>query len=912
MEYAIYSFGGGEILWQVLNGLALVFKSNNNYFTPVAKIAMVVGGLWAANKSLLNGQISLFAKDWFIPTFFLITLFFAPKSSVMIIDKVNPRSVVMKVDHVPAGVALIASTASTISMHLTELLEEKLTPLDADVGRYSKSGPMFAAHMLAASRDIRAIDANTRQNLKDFMNQCYLWPFILTNLAPGRAEAEKASNILEFVAKHAHPALGMYWREADGNAKFMYCKQCVAKVKTAVNLESRNGLAMLSSQLWGGSENKTTQLKMNRKLHSYMRDGWQFIGAGGKSVYDLVGQQMLINAYREGLDDKRESLQLSRINPKLISYSATRGSEQQNTGFLVSGAMAAKYLPSLQSVFFALLLIAFLLILPMSLLPGGLSFVSIWVKMVIWVQSWPVFFAILNAIGLMWLSKSGQAELLRGGEGLNILTQNGLSDAAWDSYCIVQNLFLTVPLLSWSILSKGGLALVSMAERMTPALGRALGPAIVDNTPSFDTQSFHNRTVGSMQLAQQQLAPATYAGSLVDDGRQMVRTATTGEQAITQHMSSLKTNIATSDNLETMYSQQAANEQQVQQHLSEQLSNTQTEVLSQSSDLIESWSQGSIYGSQYSETQNQAIQHSADKVMTALEHINQTESVSDGASFGYSGSAGVSTSKLALVGKVLDGLGFKMDANAVGQSRAERQDMMNKLQQYEVSQRDLDNISQGLQAVASNQASYNNDYTSREADNWRGAIDQAQTYSKQLSASKNKSQRYSQMASSMQRLSASLNTNINDDVLAVAANSRFAGDKASASSWARENPAAFNNVAQQYLSGWQAKADQLVSSNTKLNPENLSQAYQQYRQQVTNGKKSLAPLDAVHSKSDLSADWQHKAEMMHELQGKVTGRLAEYDTSQQQTMTDGRNKLLHKHSKQRKHTLAKRAFPRGK
>lgn len=912
MEYVIYSFGGGEILWQVLNGLALIFKSDSNYFTPVVKISMVIGGLWAANKAILGGNIGLFAKDWFIPSFFLITLFFAPKSSVMIIDKVNPSSVVMKVDHVPAGLALIASTASTISMHLTELLEEKLTPLDADVGRYSKSGPMFAAHMLAASCDIRAIDPINRQNLKDFMNQCYLWPFILTNLAPGRAAAEKANNILEFVAKHAHPALGMYWRAADGTAKFMYCSQCVAKVKTTVNLEARNSLAWLSSRLWSNVDDKLNQSKLNRKLRSYMRDGWQLIAGASQSVYQLAGQQMLINAYREGLDDKRESLQLSRINPKLISHSATRGSEQQNTGFLVSGAMAAKYLPSLQSVFFALLLMAFVLILPMSLLPGGLSFVGAWVKMIIWVQSWPVFFAILNGIGLMWLSKSGQAVLLSGGDGLNILTQNGLADAAWDSYCIVQNLFLTVPLLSWSILSQGGMALVSMAERMTPALGRSLGPAIVDNTPNFDSQAFHNRTIGSMQLAQQQLAPAIYAGSLVDDGRQMVRTAVTGEQSITQHMSSLKTNIATTDNLETLYSQQASQEQQVQQNLSAQLSQTQTEVLSRSSDLIEAWSQGSVSGSQYSETQNLAIQHSADKVMTALEHINQTESVSDGSSVGYSGSVGVSTAKLALVGKMLDGLGFKVDASATGQSRAERQNMMNQLQQYEVSQRDLDNISQGLQSVSNQQASFSNDYTRREADNWRGAIDQSQSYSQQLSASHNKAQRYSQMASSMQRMSASLHTNINDDVLAVAAHSRFAGDKVRAASWAADNPAAFNKVAQNYLVGWQTKAEQLVAGKGMLSSENLSQAYQQYRQQVTSGQQSLAPLEQLHAQSDLAANWQHSAEEMQQLQGHVTGRLAEYDTSHQAEFHQDRHKLLAKHRRQRDGVLASRALPFNK
>ncbi|KJV71578.1 putative conjugative transfer protein TraG [Orientia tsutsugamushi str. UT76] len=35
MDYVIYTFGGGDLLWHVFNGIGRVFASNSEYFTPV-------------------------------------------------------------------------------------------------------------------------------------------------------------------------------------------------------------------------------------------------------------------------------------------------------------------------------------------------------------------------------------------------------------------------------------------------------------------------------------------------------------------------------------------------------------------------------------------------------------------------------------------------------------------------------------------------------------------------------------------------------------------------------------------------------------------------------------------------------------------------------------------------------------
>ncbi|KJV71065.1 conjugative transfer TraG domain protein [Orientia tsutsugamushi str. TA763] len=46
MDYVIYTFGGGDLLWHVFNGIGRVFASNSEYFTPVGHLALTIGGIW--------------------------------------------------------------------------------------------------------------------------------------------------------------------------------------------------------------------------------------------------------------------------------------------------------------------------------------------------------------------------------------------------------------------------------------------------------------------------------------------------------------------------------------------------------------------------------------------------------------------------------------------------------------------------------------------------------------------------------------------------------------------------------------------------------------------------------------------------------------------------------------------------
>ncbi|SPM44887.1 conjugal transfer protein TraG [Orientia tsutsugamushi] len=65
MDYVIYTFGGGDLLWHVFNGIGRVFASNSEYFTPVCHLALTIGGIWAATRAIFRENIGIFAMEWF-------------------------------------------------------------------------------------------------------------------------------------------------------------------------------------------------------------------------------------------------------------------------------------------------------------------------------------------------------------------------------------------------------------------------------------------------------------------------------------------------------------------------------------------------------------------------------------------------------------------------------------------------------------------------------------------------------------------------------------------------------------------------------------------------------------------------------------------------------------------------------
>ncbi|KJV77012.1 putative traG protein [Rickettsia hoogstraalii str. RCCE3] len=78
-DYVIHTFGGGDILWQVFNGIGRVFASNSEYFTPVGQFALTIGGIWAATRAIFRGNIGILPWSGFFHPYLFLSFYLLQK-----------------------------------------------------------------------------------------------------------------------------------------------------------------------------------------------------------------------------------------------------------------------------------------------------------------------------------------------------------------------------------------------------------------------------------------------------------------------------------------------------------------------------------------------------------------------------------------------------------------------------------------------------------------------------------------------------------------------------------------------------------------------------------------------------------------------------------------------------------------
>lgn len=848
MDFSITTYGGGEVLWQIFNGIAIMLHgSGESYFGPILKLAIGFGGFLAAISAIYKEQGGVFSRQWVIPSFLLLNLFMLPKTSIHIYDPVDSvRGHYYKVDNVPVGLAMVASLPNKLMTGLTQKVEDTMMPASApEVSRFTHTGPMFAARLIAASQHLSISDPTLKQNVKDFSDRCFWWPYVVLDIDPGATAARESKNILDFVAQDAHPSLGIYWREqGQSRASFKVCKDCVPLIKSKIASSMPNAYKKLSSMLGLFQEGEQT----NPIIQSYVQDAWAQVLKESASAHEIVGQQMALNAAREAADDRREELGLSRLNTRLTSLSATRAWEAQKEGWLINGALAARHLPMIQNVMTGLLVMMFLLVLPMTFIPGGFGTLGTWIKMMVWVNSWPIFYAFLNVLGVMWLAKSKQS-------GITFETQYELADHAFDIYTLVQGLSWSIPFLSWAFISKGGYAMVQMVSGLTSNLGQSVGQSIADNNHSIDVQNFRNRQELNHSVAQQQLGGSWGMAETINDGT-MVRTIGVDGTHTFQHAKSqLLDDVNYVQSLQDMYKQSAARNSSLAESDQVSINNAQNQSIASSKEVVTAFAnnEGHIQG--FSESENKQISQSNERFKSAMENYseqNTNNSIESG-----------SVAANASVGFKSFGIGASVDGRYALEKN--NQETISRAKEYGLTERDLENVVKGLNYALEKRATFSTESSARSAETLRESNDQVRSFSEQKQSHLQKSMQHSQMADKLQSISGSISSNINDDILKYTADRRFKGDLNRAAEWARQDRAGFQSDAQQYLKGFmEHNASWMKDSKSSfIDKEMMNRQYDLYKENAFQNTKPIGSEKLAQKENELGLGQKNQVELAY-------------------------------------------------
>jgi hypothetical protein len=803
MDFSIYTFGGGEILGKILNGIAILFKSDNPYFSSLSRFVATSSLFWLGTKAIFKSQPLDLIKNWMIPYVFLVSIFFGVSSSVHIIDEVDPDQRYTKIDNVPFGIACIASLTSTVSKHVTESIETVFTS-PTSKSKYSTTGMMFGARLASMARNITIQDPVSRQNLREFMGRCFMWPYVFTNITPGKKAALETEDILGFISQNAHPLLGMYWQSPNGSQKYIDCKECVSNVRSLLNVENERGLSNLASKVFSRVGDQEIAKK---KLLSYFGDGWQKITSKTESAANIVQQSILINSYKDSLDSQRDSLLLGRIDPDLVRMNAARSQAQQNATWLVKAAQAGQEIPTLHMTLFGLALMLSVIMAPLAFLPNGLKFVLTWGKIMTWLATWPIFYAVLDGLGEMMAARAVASNAIGIGDGLSIATQSLLSESAFDSYCWIQSMQLSIPVISWALVTGGGYAMTQIAGSFTQGIeaGAAkAGSEMVDGNTTFDSQTLHHRSVANSQIAQQQLGSSLSYGSRFDDGQMAKLTATNGNEIFQEHQTQLASNVNTTSMLSQVAGINAALHQTAASQYSQSEMQSAQEGFQKFYSVLDSVTSNKTLADTFGTTESAQAQTALNEAKNIIESFSKENGVSADrataivmqASAGLS--AGIDGSSLNDVSKKM-GISLSGHGNMNSTFTGREQELIKKFEQSGKTKDFAQNLSKGMQFMDDHKGSITDSSVKQGLDQSQSSFAESRSYNQQKQNSLNSARMWSATASESEHRNIASSGNINRDVLTYVADQKFGGNTEAASMWQTTNQPEYLEMAGKYM-----------------------------------------------------------------------------------------------------------------
>lgn len=623
MEYLIHTYGGGNELVAVLNAVAMIFKSDSTYLTPVGTMALTLGGVYAAIKGLLKIDISFIGRDWLVPSLIIFTLLFAPKSTVWVKDNTAGTAPV-KIDNIPIGISVFAHVSTTVVHHLCELIEETMLPVG--VGRAESGGILYGAKAAGKIRDIQIHDRTLLRNTKEYLRQCYMKPIVMGNFGGRREEAIRKNDLLEYLIQNPTKCFGIKPVNPDGTVgQFMTCTEAGKMIKKGVVAESKdpNLLKQFASIMGIRGDD---EVLMAKRIKSMTANTFRYLEQGTADVHEWMKQAMILNANRESYDDWREKVGHSRAFPDLVTMQATRGLYQQSMGAIVGGEMSKALIPAAaHPTMLALVIMLFVVVLPLSLLPGGWNYITTSVKLLIWVASWPVFYTIVHCIEMIQLKDSigGWTD-----GGLSHIGQAGFSQILLMKYASTQSLISAVPVISFAIVFASPYALSGIAAGIA-SVGSALGigSSMADGNISMGQVQNNNISKG-----QHNLAPSlSMGGGVIDDGAMRIMTSHDGQSSIvTEHVDQLASNVSSSENVVATTNESLTSAQSNMAGLTDRQSQMTSVTKGNSIDLAKSYANGTATAEGLSLSSQESLRNGFTNTSSGTTRDSLSESQSTG------------------------------------------------------------------------------------------------------------------------------------------------------------------------------------------------------------------------------------------------------------------------------------------
>lgn len=531
MVDTVYVMSGGEFFQAAFNGVATLIGTSTwdslfhivGFFSAMALFFVYIRG--HDPKEVLK----------FIAVFILITsVLVIPKRTVHIIDMTNP-TLVLRVDNVPTGLSVPFRFITSIGGSLTKIYDSVFhTP---DSVAYSKTGMLFGATLMANTTDVVAQNGDLAMLLNEYVQQCVIGDIMLSHKY-SMAELMQSSDPYEIIFRKPSPLRGVIVPRGNSLAQagFQTCEELANNVlKRELKVDTTKG-----GKTWDYYVNRFIgpRASADTLFGMMMADSYGFYYQGGRDASEILRQNVVMNAIKQGITTHTAA---SGNVASLVNMADQSSNSKMRLSWAASGGLAATFVPVMHTVLMAMLVGMFPIIILLATIHGlTLPVLKGYVFSIVYLQSWPPLYAILN-YAMSYYLKGETKGMNFSLSNLNTIQQThsdiGLM-AAWLSNSIP---FIAAGLVFglWRVVSQAGNYLGSSinSTASSAASQAADGTWAFNNMQMENVSGFKwdtNQSVRDGQMLTQHASGATTTktagGGILHDGKSAISSLATDIQ----------------------------------------------------------------------------------------------------------------------------------------------------------------------------------------------------------------------------------------------------------------------------------------------------------------------------------------------------------------------------------------------
>lgn len=497
----IYTFGAGEYLNSVFESMSILF--NFRYHSAMLwlyRIAGAIGVITIVLKAYAakgaDGSPGAIDWPWFI-TFSVIFLVIAvPRTTVQIEDVMKKQTYV--VTEAPWALSIFGWFTSNIGYGLTRIYEDSLGGGMNPVEGYSGNGIAFGSAYYNTLTGLSTFSPLSMSNAVDpFVVECLI-PSVTGNINPLNSGINKndlfTSNNLYGLIKRINDNF-LKNRYVTVNGDFFSCEELRTKVLSTLDHDSLQVLAtsgIANMQVISGLDSKYLKQATDNNSNS-------------------LKQAMMMNAIYSSV--QAQSTRLGDTATSAALYNA-QAQFQTISGWRQASVMASTSMVWLHIVAECMIYALWTLCTFLFLLPGGWRGITMYLKLLMWIQLWPIFYSVLNSIIAVYATTKTNALALQYA-GLTMSNFYQISDLNGGIVTTAGYISTMIPVMSWMLLQGAG-ALVSHVAGSFASSGKVAAE-----------RAGSEESLGNMQINKVTVKDTNFAGSEVT-GKQTSKVMTDG------------------------------------------------------------------------------------------------------------------------------------------------------------------------------------------------------------------------------------------------------------------------------------------------------------------------------------------------------------------------------------------------